>query len=58
VSLNDALFELVQKKLVAPDEAHSKAVDKTAFEGLLKRIGVDLSKPAAAQPARPVPTTA
>ena len=55
VSLNDALFELVNKKLVAPDEAHAKAVDKTGFEGLLKRIGVDLSKPA---PTRPTPSMA
>ena len=41
VSLNDALMELVTKKLVAPDEAYSKAVDKTGFEGLLKRAGLD-----------------
>jgi twitching motility protein PilT len=41
VSLNDALLELVTKKLVAPDEAYSKAVDKPAFEGLLKRVGID-----------------
>ncbi|HKT82105.1 MAG TPA: type IV pilus twitching motility protein PilT [Vicinamibacterales bacterium] len=40
VSLNDALMELVTKKLVAPDEAYAKAVDKTAFEGLLKRAGL------------------
>jgi twitching motility protein PilT len=39
VSLNDALMELVTKKLVAPDEALSKAVDKAGFEGLLKRGG-------------------
>jgi twitching motility protein PilT len=44
VSLNDALFDLVQKKVVAPEEAYSKSVDKTAFEALLKRIGVDVSK--------------
>ena len=37
VSLNDALFDLVQKKLVMPDEALSKAVDKAGFEALLKR---------------------
>jgi twitching motility protein PilT len=37
VSLNDALFDLVQKKLVMPDEALSKAVDKGGFEALLKR---------------------
>ena len=30
VSLNDALLDLVQKKLVMPDEALSKAVDKAA----------------------------
>ena len=41
VSLNDALFDLVSKKLVAPDEAYAKSVDKGGFESLLKRIGVD-----------------
>jgi twitching motility protein PilT len=40
VSLNDALMDLVTKKLVAPDEAHSKAVDKAGFESLLKRAGI------------------
>ena len=40
VSLNDALMELVTKKLVAPDEAYSKAVDKPGFEMLLKRGGI------------------
>jgi twitching motility protein PilT len=58
VSLNDALMELVTKKLVAPDEAYSKAVDKPGFEGLLKRGGFDArAKPhatphASATPAR------
>jgi len=41
VSLNDALFDLVAKKLVAPEEAYLKAVDKNGFEGLLKRGGFD-----------------
>ena len=41
VSLNDALMELVTKKLVAPDEAYSKAVDKGGFDALLKRGGFD-----------------
>jgi twitching motility protein PilT len=41
VTLNDALMELVTKKLVAPDEAYAKAVDKAAFEAALKRAGVD-----------------
>jgi twitching motility protein PilT len=41
VSLNDALFDLVAKKLVAPEEAYLKAVDKNGFEALLKRGGFD-----------------
>ena len=48
ITLNDALMELVTKKLVAPDEAYAKAVDKNSFEGLLKRAGLDpRPKPAA-----------
>ncbi len=42
VTLNEALMDLVSKKLVAPDEAYSKAVDKNGFEGLLKRAGIDM----------------
>jgi twitching motility protein PilT len=41
VSLNDALLTLVTKKLVAPEEAYGKSVDKVSFEGMLKRAGVD-----------------
>jgi twitching motility protein PilT len=41
VSLNDALMELVTKKLVAPDEAYVKAVEKNGFEALLKRAGLE-----------------
>jgi twitching motility protein PilT len=41
VSLSDALMDLVAKKLVAPEEAYSKSVDKTGFEALLKRAGID-----------------
>jgi len=37
VTLNDALFDLVSKKLAAPEEALSKAIDKAGFEALLKR---------------------
>jgi twitching motility protein PilT len=51
VSLNEALLELVTKKLVAPDEAYSKAVDKPAFEASLKRLGLDPR-------AKPLPATA
>ena len=49
VSLNEALMDLVTKKLVAPDEAYSKAVDKPGFEGLLKRAGINTSFAAAGQ---------
>jgi twitching motility protein PilT len=41
IALNDALMELVTRKVVAPDEAYAKAVDKTGFEALLKRAGLD-----------------
>jgi twitching motility protein PilT len=41
VALNDALMELVTKKLVAPEEAYAKAVDKASFEAGLKRAGID-----------------
>ena len=41
VALNDALMELVTKKLVEPEEAYLKSVDKAAFEGLLKRANLD-----------------
>jgi twitching motility protein PilT len=51
VTLNDALLELVTKKLVAPDEALAKAVDKAGFESMLKR-GVE------ARPQRPQTTPA
>ena len=50
VSLNDALMDLVTRKVVAPEEAYLKAVDKAGFEGQLKRSGVVL-KPAATTPA-------
>ena len=37
VSLNDALLELVDKKLGDKEEALSKSVDKPGFEALMKR---------------------
>jgi hypothetical protein len=49
VSLNDALMDLVAKKLVAPEDAYSKPVDKTEFEALLKRAGIDTKFTAAAK---------
>ncbi|MEQ1757259.1 MAG: type IV pilus twitching motility protein PilT [Vicinamibacterales bacterium] len=50
VTLNDSLMDLVSKKIVEPMEAYSKAVDKTGFETLLKRAGIDVQ--GKAQPAR------
>src|SRR5262249_41797732 len=48
VTLNDALMELVTRKVVAPEEAYSKAIDKAGLEALLKRTG--WSPALAAQP--------
>jgi twitching motility protein PilT len=53
MTLNDALMDLVTKKLVAPEEAYAKAVDKGGMEVLLKRAGWNpqTAQPAAAAPA-------
>jgi twitching motility protein PilT len=53
VSLNDALMDLVTKKLVEPAEAYAKAVDKSGFDGLLKRAGINL--PGVPDPRTPKP---
>ena len=42
VTMNDALLEVVNKKLVTPEDAWMKSVDKTGFEGMLKAKGHDL----------------
>ena len=42
VTLNDALMELVEKKLVEPDEAYMKAVDKSGLEAMLRAKGKDM----------------
>ncbi len=47
VTLNDALVDLVNKKLVAPEEAYAKAVDKAGLESQLKRFGFSATAPAA-----------
>jgi twitching motility protein PilT len=58
VALNDALMELVTKKLVEPAEAYSKAVDKSGFDALLKRAGINLNAPPDPRAARPQATPA
>jgi twitching motility protein PilT len=37
--LNDALMELVEKKLVEPDEAYMRAVEKTGLVSSMKSKG-------------------
>jgi twitching motility protein PilT len=43
VTLNDALMELVEAKLVEPKEAYVKSVEKTAFAAALKAKRHDVS---------------
>ncbi len=57
VTLNDALLELVTKKVVAPEEVYAKAIDKAGMEAQLKRLGFNPS-PAAAPAAAPAPAGA
>src|SRR5512133_203061 len=42
VTLNDALLELVKKKVVEPKEAYMKSVARAELKGLLERLGVKL----------------
>ena len=53
VTLNDALMDLVAKKLVAPEEAYAKAIDKAGIDMQLKRIGFDAQKAAPPAPSAP-----
>jgi twitching motility protein PilT len=52
VTLNDALFELVKRKIVAPKDALSKAVAKSELKTMLDRVQSQLEvvKTEAAQP--------
>jgi twitching motility protein PilT len=43
VTLNDALLELVEKKLVEPKEAYMKAIEKSTFAAALKAKRFDTS---------------
>jgi twitching motility protein PilT len=51
VALNDALMDLVTRKLVEPEEAYAKSVDKTGFEASLKRAGIETKFAAASATA-------
>jgi twitching motility protein PilT len=46
-TLNDALLDLVKKKLVAPDEAYARAVAKPELKQMLERNGFKLEAEAA-----------
>jgi twitching motility protein PilT len=52
--LNDALMELVKKKLVTPMDAFSKAVARNEMRSMLERAGYKLDVPgeAASPPAQ------
>jgi twitching motility protein PilT len=43
VTLNDALLELVEKKMIEPDEAYVKAVEKSGLAASLKAKGFKIS---------------
>jgi twitching motility protein PilT len=40
--MNDALLELIRKKLIDPEEAYRKAIDKTSFVSQLRSAGIQL----------------
>ena len=44
-TLNDALFDLVKRDRVTPEDAYWKAVDKADLESTFKRNGISLSVP-------------
>jgi twitching motility protein PilT len=52
VTLNDALMDLVTKKLVTPEEAYVKAIDKAGIEVVMKRAGLN-PNPTAVPPVAP-----
>jgi twitching motility protein PilT len=41
-TMNDSLFSLVQRKLVEPQEAYVKAVDKVGLLGMFKKAGIEV----------------
>jgi twitching motility protein PilT len=52
--MNDSLFDLVRRGIVAPEEAFAKTVDKAGLLGLYKRAGMDIAwAPKDAAPAAP-----
>jgi twitching motility protein PilT len=58
VTLNDALLELVDGKLIEPAEGYSKAVDKSSFVQSLKSRGLDTAFAESATELKPAPAPA
>ena len=53
VTLNDALMDLVTRKLITAEEAYGKAIDKAGMDMVMKRAGIDPTKLATAVPQSP-----
>jgi twitching motility protein PilT len=49
--MTDSLSELVRKKVVEPQEAYAKALDKPALLNALKKHGIDTSWAVAEAPS-------
>jgi len=54
VTLNDALLDLVDGKLIEPSEGFTKAVDKTSYLASLKSRGIDVAFAEGDPTAKPV----
>jgi twitching motility protein PilT len=44
ITMNDSLIQLVDQRLVEPEEAYAKATDKGSFEIMLKQRGLSVSR--------------
>ncbi len=44
-TMNDALLDLVKKKIVAPEDAWAKAINRVEFKALLERAGIAVTTP-------------
>jgi twitching motility protein PilT len=52
VTLNDALFDLVKRKVVTPEDALSKAIARSELKAMLDRLAATPA-PAPARAAQP-----
>ncbi|HVO31633.1 MAG TPA: type IV pilus twitching motility protein PilT [bacterium] len=42
MTMNDALMDLVKRKIVEPEEAYSKAIARTEFKAALQKMGINV----------------